>query len=405
MRKIGLITLIVLIALSFGITANANEKKSEGAGDITFGGHMRMWMFDNVSGDSTYSGKTTSNTQVIGPEFSSHAFMFFISKNITENLSVMGAPDWSLGSASATPSLGQDIGRRRSNYDQDPSLKWNQLWVKYNIPQYQLEARFGYMNVQHTWEYGQELFWHDQLAGTKFVCDGDLAAWHDTGLELYRGFEVSNISLPVWLYILNGMGSTDYMDNNSNKTIMVHTEPDFSAMVPGLRTLVSYGFGNWGTEDWEYDEGPPPTYTRMPASLKNEKYYRYAIGAQYDFGQFNLPVNVRFEAAGMLKENGFNTGTANEEDAGKSGYYLKVFYRVIPDKLTAMLGYDYARKEVNATKHEEYKTTLLGLQYELAPAATVILDVQMYDWENDLTGNSYQALDVNRVGIGMRITF
>jgi hypothetical protein len=398
MRKIVLFVLMAVICLSFGLTAKANEAAPE-SGEWSFGGHMRMYFYDNVSGETTYDGVKDTNTQVAGGEFSSHSFIFFIQKSISEKVSIMAAPDFALGSSGATPSLGKKIGEQRAtpNRANAPNAhRFNQLWVKYDIPEYQLELKAGYLNVMHTWDYGLELFWMEQLNGTKFSCDSNLAAWHDLGVEAYRAFEFGNVSLPVWAYLLNGKGGNQALDNNTNKTIMVHTEPEFGGSLDGLKALVSYGFGNWGDEDYTNGGG-----SRQPAELKGRSYYRWAVGAMYDFeGLINVPLSARFEAAGFKQEDKW---TGSDTDQGYSGYYLKVFYRIMPDKLTAMLGLDVANKEVSATKNEEYNTTILALQYDLAPEATVILQIDIMDWSND--NSTPDEIAANRVALGMRITF
>jgi len=397
MRKLGLIILVAVICLSFGIMVNANEEKKEAkSGEFTFGGHMRLWFYDNVSGDSTVGTVKKSNTQVAGAEFSSHSFIFFISKNITENLSVSAAPDFALGSAGATPSLGKFIGQQRAAYSpNDPTLKFNNIYVKYNMPEYKLELRGGYIGVEHTWDYAQDLFWQEQLNGTKFICDSNLGAWHDTGIEAYRSFEVSNISVPVWLYILNGSGGAYALDNNTNKAIYVHAEPEFGGQLDGLKASIGYGFGKWGNED--YVAG----VAVGDAHLRKQGYYRWSLGASYDYQQFS----ARFEAAGANFKNKLGYGTANKEDQGYSGYYLKLFYRAIPDKLTVMLNYDVANKETTLANNDEFLTTMLALQYELGPEAMLIFEYDMMDWKNDGVGAAKNEISANRISLGMRITF
>ncbi|MBI4712831.1 MAG: hypothetical protein HY762_05990 [Planctomycetes bacterium] len=406
MGKWNLIVLAVLVLLlGSGLMATAESKDKDKDNDVHIGGHIKMSLYDKSFGTSTVSGVDYDNADKGTTGFSSHTFILFISKNITDNLAIEIDPDYTLGSAGATPSLGKKIGEQRkstsssysnSNAGNIPNLRLYQEYVKYNLPDYKLELKAGYINCLFTWDYGKELFWHEQINGGKASLY--LGSWHDTGIEAYRNFELGAISMPVYLYLLNGSGGTSYTDNNSDKTIMFHVEPEFSGKLAGLKTFASYGFGNYG--DAEYLANYT-TVTTVPAALKNKKYMRWALGASYAYQQFN----VRAEYLGGIWQKYYNFGAATEEDQGKNGFLFKVFYKIIPDKLTGMLAYDVYNTEANAAYREEYKTTTIGAQYELATAATLIFAYDMADWKDDQTGTSADALDFNRVTMGLRITF
>jgi hypothetical protein len=112
MIKKGLLVLTV-VALLLGVTftVNASDKKKDGDDkDIKIGGHIKMTLLDKSFGTSTVSGVDYDNSDKWGFGFGSHAWILFISKEITENLSIEIAPDYSMGSAGATPSLGKKIG-------------------------------------------------------------------------------------------------------------------------------------------------------------------------------------------------------------------------------------------------------------------------------------------------------
>ena len=391
------VVVIATLLLSFGLIVNASDKGTEG--DVKIGGHVKMQLFDQSTGTSTVSGTDYDNTDKFGFGFGGHSWVLFLSKDITENLSIEIAPDYTLGSAGATPKIGKKIGAQRkstSSTTNTPTLKLNQEWVKYNIPEYKLELRAGYMNCLFTWDYGKELAWHEEYNFNKASLY--LGAWHDSGIEAYRNFELGSVSLPVYAYLLNGSGGTSYTDNNKNKTIMLHTEPSFSGKLAALKTHVSYGFGAWGDEEYtaSYSGAAP---TAVAASLKNAKYSKWALGASYDYQKFS----VRAEYMGGNWEKKINYGTATEEDQGSIGSYVKVFYTIMPEKLRAMLDYSQYKTESNATTRETYKTTTLGLLYELAPAATLMLQIDMCDWSNDKAAED--ALDFTRVTTGVRITF
>lgn len=422
MRKGLWILVIVTLFAGLALLANAEEKKAnaeEKKGekkdgdnkDLKIGGHIKMQLFDQSSGTSTVSGVDYDNTDKWGFGSGSHTFILFISKEISDNLSIEIAPDYGLGSAGATPSLGKKIGQQRkstsSTYGNPtagniPSLKLYQQFVKYNLPDQKLELKAGYLNCLFTWDYGKELAWHEEYNFNKASLY--LGSWHDSGIEAYRNFELGSVSMPVYLYLLNGSGGTSYTDNNSNKTIMVHAEPEFSGKLAGLKTHVSYGFGAWGDQDYAASYGTyTSTATTLPskvaASLKNSTYYKWATGVSYDYQKFA----VRTEFMGGNWKNKFNFGKSSEEDQGSNGYYLKLFYKIVPEKWTAMLDYSLYQTEKDATTHETYKTTTLGLQHELATAATLILQIDIADWKDDKTPKN--ELKFNRMTTGIRITF
>ncbi|MEK7449387.1 MAG: hypothetical protein AAB019_07875, partial [Planctomycetota bacterium] len=310
-------------------------------------------------------------------------------------------------SAGATPSLGKQIGEQRKTtaYGQNDAyknFKWFEAFVKMNVPQYKLELRAGYLNTDFIQDYGKELFWHEEMNGNKFSLY--VGSWHDTGIEAYRSFELPdlNMSLPVSVYLLNGTGGTTYLDNNRNKTLLLHAEPEFGGKLSGLKTFISYGFGKWGDTEWDsnYAAGSPG---RAKSGEQDQKYNRWSLGASYSYQKFS----VRAEMAGNRWDKYFNFDTATEEDKQNAGYYVKLFYKIIPDKLTAMLDYSVARLEQSASKNEVYNTTTLGLQYELGEACTYIIQYDMADWSNDETpaATAEDTLKFNRLVMGIRTTF
>ena len=111
MVKKGLLVLAV-VALLAGVLSpiNASEKKKDGDdNDVNIGGHIKMTLFDKSFGTSTIAGVDYDNSDKWGFGFGSHSWILFISKSISENMSIEIAPDYSMGSAGATPSLGKKI--------------------------------------------------------------------------------------------------------------------------------------------------------------------------------------------------------------------------------------------------------------------------------------------------------
>ena len=73
--------------------------------------------------------------------------------------------------------------------------------------------------------------------------------------------------------------------------------------------------------------------------------------------------------------------------------------------VTLTAAYDVANKEVSDVENQEYNTTILALQYFLAPEAVLILQIDIMDWSNDMTGADAEEIAANRVALGMRLTF
>ncbi|MDO8734483.1 MAG: hypothetical protein Q7K21_04930, partial [Elusimicrobiota bacterium] len=303
-------------------------------------------------------------------------------------------------SAGASPVIGKRIGQQQGSTKNSMSTRFYEAFVKKSIPEWKLELRAGYLNIPFTQDYGKTLFWHEEFNSNQFT--HGVGVWHDTGIEAYRNFEAGSVSLPMYLYFLNGLGGTSSRDNNKDKTILFHAEPEFSGALAGLKTFLSYGFGKWGDTEWDSDYTAATPAEAMPGE-KDQKYNRWSVGTSYDYRKFS----VRAETGQYSRDNYFNFGTTTEADKESSGYYAKLFYKVIPDKLTAMLDYSLLNNDTSATVSEERKTTILGLQYELAEAMTCIVQFDMADWKNDEepAATAEDSLKFNRLVMGIRTTF
>lgn len=388
-----LVNLAVCAALlgAFALPAAAEE------GAVKVGGHMKgPVLTDNVWGKAMVDGTKSKGSYSAGSYFSTHAFQLYVAKDITENVSVHAAPEFNSAGAGATPSIGKKMGETLKDTGGSASVKLYELYAGYNLPSLGLQMRAGYLTLPFTQDYGKELFWHEEHNGGKFTL---ATAWHDTGLELYKAFEFGGFSLPVSAYIVNG-NSSHNRDNNNGRAVMFHVEPEFGA----LKTFASYGVGKWG------DNGVQASGSAATVSThtnNTDAFNRWSAGAAYSYKAFK----VRGEVAGGTYEKniGYSNGTmfGNKDNFG---YYGKLFYTIKPEKLTAMLHYNYYWVDVlngdkNGIIQEKYDTTYLGLQYEVAPAATILVGYTNGNWRNNDRAAKKDYVKFQRFQTSVRVTF
>lgn len=352
---------------------------------------------DNVWGKAMVNGVKSSGGYSAGSYFSTHAFQLYISKDITENVSVQAVPDFGSAGAGATPSIGKRMGETLKDTGGSTSFKFQELTASMNVTQLGVQLRAGYMTLPFTQDYGKELFWHEEHNGGKFTL---ATAWHDTGLELYKPFEIGSVSLPVSAYVVNG-NSSHNRDNNNSRAVMFHVAPEFG----GLKTFGSFGTGKWG------DAVVLATGTIINDSAydgrKNKTFYRWSAGVGYGYKAFR----VRGEVAGGQWDDYLYAGKSYEKNRRDFGYYGKLFYTVVPEKLTAMLHYNYYVNDVAASStsnyviSEKYDTTYLGLQYEVAPAATFLVGYTNGNWRNNDTPLKKDYVKFQRFQTSVKVTF
>jgi len=365
-------------------------------GLVNIGGHIKgPVLSDNVSGKAMVNGVKSEGSYSAGTYFTSHAFIMYVSKEISENVSVEAAPDFWNGGAGATPSLGKRMGETLKDTGGSTSFKFQELTVKYNLPDYGVQLKAGYMSLPFTQDYGKELFWGEEKDGGRFTLYG--GSWHDAGLEIYKAFELGNVSLPASLYVLNGNKSSN-RDNNNSRAVMFHVEPQIGS----LKTFGSYGTGEWG-DSVALSTG---TLINNPAldGLKNKTFYRWSVGAEYAYKAFKL----RGETAGSRYNDNLVLTNGNRKNYDDFGYYGKLFYTVVPEKLTAMLHYDNFVRDVasaNLIIKEKYDTTSFTMQYEMAPAATLFLTLENGNWRNNDIATKKDYVKFNRITSYVRVTF
>jgi len=377
--------------MTLSLTPRAEE------GLVKVGGHMKgPVLTDNVWGKAMVDGvKQQNGSYSAGSYFSTHAFQLYVSKDITENVSVLAVPDFGNAGAGATPAIGKKLGETLKDTGGTPAYKFQELTVSMSVPSVGVQMRAGYMSTPFTQDYGKELFWHEEHNGGKFTL---ASAWHDTGLELYKSFEAGGVSLPLSVYILNGNSSSN-RDNNNSRAVMFHAEPEFGA----LKTFASFGTGKWGDSVALSTGG----LTGVVDDQDKKTFYRVSAGASYAYKRFR----VRGEIAAGRWNDFLYSGKPYQTNRNDFGYYGKLFYTVVPEKLTAMLHYDYyedkkiASATANYTIREKFDTISLGLQYEIAPAATFLVNYSRANWRNTDIPTKKDFVKFDRFQTSVRVTF
>ena len=157
-------------------------------GLVKVGGHMKgPVLTDNVWGKVMVDGVKSDGSYSAGSYFSTHAFQLYISKDITENVSVHAVPDFGSAGAGASPSLGKKMGETLKDTGGATAYKFQELTASLNMTELGVQLKAGYMSLPFTQDYGKELFWHEEHNGGKFTL---ASSWHDTGLEIYKAFEL-----------------------------------------------------------------------------------------------------------------------------------------------------------------------------------------------------------------------
>lgn len=344
------------------------------AQETTVGGHIKLTLYDYKDGKSNGD----KGHEYAGMDF--REMIIYVSSELSDRVSIDIQPYFD-ASTGATPRIGSDLGNTKN--PGDPKFKgWRKAVIKVILP-YEYELAVGIVKPRFTWEYGAELFWEEEYNGGKFAINrylGYLGSMHESGIEIYKPFEVGYVSLPAYLYVLNGGDGT--ADNNNVPLIMLHAEPEIGA----LRFLGSLATGS-------YDDAGK--YNMI----------RYAVGVAYEWNNFS----VRAE----LAEGKWEKHIGGTKDAVPFGWYTKVFYR-FASWGRAMIHYDYVDHNFNGFDapfgklNEKYITITPGLQLSVASSSAIQIQYDIADWKRDgdsKKGISSQRLKFNRLTVGWRTTF
>ena len=236
------------------------------------------------------------------------------------------------------------------------------------------ELKVGIFNPMFSEEFAKETWWSEQYNMNDGLCY--LQSWHDSGIELYKNFDFSKWSLPVYLEYLNG--ASQYVDNNENKMALLHVAPEF--FQTKLRLLGSLAYGKW-------DEGD------------NGKALFSVGGFDWKYQKFNLTSEYTYKKYGHVT----TLGIANA-DGKREGYYIRAMYTFNPT-WRALVKYSHAelyKTGLVNMRSDNYDTTALDINYFLTPNSDIILEYQHI--EGDRSDGS-EDIKADRFTMGWRTTF
>lgn len=343
------------------------------------GGDIKFFLFDTSDGRRNRNSRSRSH-----PSAGLSGAILYVSRNLTDTVSVDIQPEIS-ARASATPRLGpgEKITRTRSagSFDVD-ILRAHLTWL---MPGgFQLKA--GAIKPLFTWDYGYELFWHEQYHGNYATTNYWLGGWGtDAGVELYKNVDFESWSLPMYLYVLNGLDSSNppVADNNRTYSVLGHVQPEF--LDGRLKLLGSLAWGKWDDQS-------------------RHDYIRYAVGAMAQLGD----VQLRSEFMGGHWEN---RTAAEEADVDPWGLYMKALWTFHP-KFRARAEYAHVHHDfvggpglfpAGSRGKDTYDQFTTGLNYFLTDSTTVMLDYALLNARRK--GTSIRLDNVHRVTLGFRTTF
>jgi hypothetical protein len=386
-KKILLQAVAICFVFSFTciIQAEENEGKIKIGEGTTVGGHVKLKLVDFLKGKHDDGAVEDENNQYTG--FGVAELHLIFSSDISDKVSIYFQPEWS-SRTGATPSFGNNIGDQTAKETgADESMLFRGLVkgvIKWVAP-LGFEIAGGVVKPRFTWDYGAELFWEDEYHGSKFTANDYLGAMHDTGIEIYRNFELGSISVPVYFYVLNG--GEEYSDNNEATTNMIHIEPEFGP----FKLLGSYSYGR-------YDD------------KENKIEQRWAAGVDLSLKGFT----IRSEYAGINQEDAVVDENGKPEALEAMGYYVKVGYRYASWG-RILLHYSYAMLNTGNTHfaqsgYDVTYTTLTGvLEFYLADSVILLFQGDYADWVKEDTAGTGKGtedtLKFSRLTVGARATF
>ncbi len=343
------------------------------------GGDLKLWLGDITSGSSWVTDTLGTAQHDTTDRFTmgfSHITLYFTSQ-ISDNVSIEAQPEVS-ASSGATPRLGSLIGgQRASGYSLGIGLVVAHITV---VTPGQFEITAGYLRPIFTEDYGHERFYQENFYSYKAVCNSRLGNLHDAGIEIYKSFDIalgenSYASIPFWLYVLNG--GQPIVDNNSNKTLLLHVAPEYA-------NFILYGSGLYGTWD----------------NADENTVIRYSGGLQY--------THKYFWFRGEYMAGTWQNQIGDSLDAEAFGYYVKAAVNIVPEKLSLMGCYDYADHNFSgsgasmSTIGETFATISGVLNYQVVPGSHIMLQIDKADWKNE---DETSKLDFYRGALGWRTIF
>jgi hypothetical protein len=331
-----------------------------------------MVLYDRPSGK--HNGEQSSN--YVG--FNMRAFYLFVSHQLTDKVSIEAQPEFAATSG-ATPRFGYPIAKKTDASTIEPEFfGFNRAQMTVTLPK-EYELSFGIVKPRMSWDYGAELFWEDQLNTGKFTLSG-ISVLHDTGIELYKNFELGKLSLPTYVYVLNG--GYEFNDNNNQPAFMATVEPELGALK--FKGSLYYD---------KYDKDAKLASMKVLGGIAFEK-GPFALRAEGGMGTWeNRVVNMAKDSSITLS------------DGKPKGFYAKLFYRITP-WCRALFHYDYMNNDHSGwTPGSEKFTTLSpALLFSVANSSTIMVQYDIADWKRVKSGKE-DLIKFNRLTVGWRTTF
>lgn len=347
------------------------------AGEGKIGGNLKFFLYDKVGGksgnDATFDNSFRTQPVLVG----FNSLYIYISRELNDYLSLDVEPKVS-ASTGATPKLGTTIGTQLTAPGSVSStVGFVRAQITSKLPKgYELSA--GILRPLFTEDYGAQLWYEEEYHDNFASSNSYLGSMDDVGIELYKNYELGNVSLPTYLYVLGGAGS-QFTDNNNGKGILLHIAPEIGPikLMGSLFNSAKWAAVNTGTIN------------------------RWSGGLGYEAGNFMF----RGEYMGGDFKDRFLSTSGVTKNLKPWGYYAKVGYRVAP-WLRPLIS--YARYKQDFT--DSAKQYIDETYWRLSPILNIyvspesILFVQ-YDITSNKRVDGSAKLEYNRLVLGWRTTF
>ena len=347
---------------------------SESSGpSIKVGGIIKIWIYDRVNGVGKVTAPATGPGQMdlqrnVGTLF--QEFDLSINAKLNDLVSFVVEPKWS-ASAGATPKLGQTTTATSTGIAAN-DMGHGVAEMLLNLPaDVQLEA--GQLRPLFSMDYGAEMFFDEEMNTGKAT--HELMVVEDFGLGANKTFNFGDLSLPTYLYVMNGPAADYAFENNNQPDVMLHVEPRY---------------------------GPVELYGSMLLSRYDAKELdadiRWLGGINFRLGG----LTVRSEFSREKRERYISQG----QDYNAEGYYVKVFYRVLP-WLQFMIHHDSALEDTATSKTPadpkvRYITNTPGMEINLSDSTILQVNCDIGDWR---TEDGTKTTVFTRPNVAIRASF
>lgn len=368
-NKSIVLTVALALVLVFSIFAFAEGETAEtGTGaSVSVGGHIKMTVFDMVHAISKNGAVRQNIDRFYGVNFKE--LDLFISGKMNDWIGFEVDPRFS-ASTGATPKLGTTTTAAGKDFSFN-SFGHGKAVVTFDLPA-DVHLEVGQIHPIFTMEYGKELWWEDEFNVGPFIgSSGPAGAYHDSGIEASKAFELGDVTLPVYLYYLNGYSTAGAADNNNQPGGMIHVEPAW-----GPLTVSGSFYAKKGDNE--------------------ERYLTYGWTAGLAVKWEGLTVRSEY-AKGSIQDDG-----TYGKDRIEEGYFVKVLYKVLP-WLQLMATHESDQDYIGiASKNVRYMKYAPGAQIFLTDSTIVEISCDIF---NHSMMDQSKYLYSTRPSINLRVTF